>query len=227
MRSSQESRCGGDAEWVGALDWSSNCCHNLRDRRHPLQWSSWEDLALEYLNRGRRRRPDLVLGGSEGVFLGFVELRRFHSPVVLIHRRRTVALDHVQQYLDELDALHFLDLWNPTSSERRSRPPAQLSPCPPACPPCPRAAPWSGRRSRARDAAAEEGEVAALLLRLVVLCQGVNTSRQVCKISDLIQAIVTHLPGMGSPNGSVTILAKLERSTSPPSFSVSLSTSCK
>ena len=206
---------------MGALDWSSSCSLNLRDRRHPLHWSSWEDLALEYLNRGR---PDLVLGGSEGVFLGFVELRRFHS--FLIHRRQTVALDHVQQYLDELDALHFLDLWNPTSSERRSRPPAQLSPCPPACPPCPRATPWSGRRSRARDAAAEEGEVAALLC-LVVLCQGVNTSRQVCKISDLIQAIVTHLPGMGSPNGSVTILAKLERSTSPPSFSVSLSTSCK
>ena len=47
-----------------------------------------------------------------------------------------------------------------------------------------------------------------------------------CKYSDLNHAIVTHLPGIGSPNGSVTILAKLERSTSTPSFSVSLSTSC-
>ena len=52
------------------------------------------------------------------------------------------------------------------------------------------------------------------------------TSSQVCKYSDLNHLMVMCLPGMGSPNGSVTILAKLERSTSTPSFSVSLSTSC-
>ena len=72
MRSSQESRCGGDAGGVSALDWSSSCSLNLRGRRHPLQWSwrpSWDDLALECLNLGR---PDLVLGGAEGVLLGFV-----------------------------------------------------------------------------------------------------------------------------------------------------------